>query len=59
VWITQSVGWIYGGMTLVFFVSLAFGFRWMSQPAAECEPRLARSINRTTTQTATEGVKHE
>mgnify|MGYP000156236096 CR=1 FL=1 len=58
VWITQNVGWVYGGMTILFFVSLALGFRWMSRPAAECEPRLARPINRTTTQTATEGVKH-
>jgi hypothetical protein len=59
VWITQNVGWVYGGMTPLFFVSLALGFRWMSQPAAECEPRLTHLGNRTTPQTATEGVKHE
>ena len=53
-WVTQNIGWVYGGMTLVFFVSLALGLRWMSRPAAECESRLARPINRTTT----EGVKH-
>ena len=46
VWIIQNVGWFYGGMTLLFFVSLALGFRWMSQPAAECEPRLVHPINK-------------
>lgn len=59
IWMTQHTNWIYGGLAFSFFVSLALGFRWMSQPAAECEPRLTHPINKTTTQTATEGVKHE
>ena len=59
VWITQNVGWVYGGMTILFFVSLALGFRWMSQPAAEeCEPRLARPVRKPATQTVPEGVSH-
>lgn len=59
VWITQHVGWVYGGMTLLFFFSLALGFRWMSQPTAECESQLPRPINETTSQIATKGVKDE
>lgn len=59
VWITQNVGSVYGGTTFVFFVSLVLGFRWMSQPIAKCEPQLIHLSNRTTTQPATEGFKHE
>jgi mercuric ion transport protein len=57
IWVTQHTNWIYGGMIILFLVSLALGFRWMSQPATECEPRSVITINKTTTQT--EGVKHE
>ena len=34
VWITQNVSWVYGGMTILFLVSLAFGLRWMGQANA-------------------------
>ena len=59
VWITQNVGWVYGTMALLFFVSVALGFRSISQPAAECEPQLTIPINKPPIYTATEGVKHE
>lgn len=36
-WITQNAGLVYSGMTLLFFVSLALGFRWIRQPAANCK----------------------
>ncbi len=54
VWITQNTGWVYGGMTLLFFVSLALGLRWMNQSAEKCESRLVLSASKPTTQTATE-----
>lgn len=42
-WIAQNKGWIYGGMTLIFFISLASGFRWISLPTdAECKPILRK-----------------
>ena len=34
VWIMQNVSWVYGGMTILFLVSLAFGLRWMGQANA-------------------------
>jgi len=39
VWITQNVGWVYGGMTILFLVSLAFGLRWMGQANAARDTR--------------------
>lgn len=59
VWLTQHVGIVYGGMTLLFFVSLALGFRWMSQPAAECDPKLPNTVKRPVIQIAPKGVEHE
>jgi hypothetical protein len=38
VWVMQNVGWIYGGMTILFVVSLAWGLRWMGQSEVVCEP---------------------
>jgi len=38
VWVTQNVGWVYGGMTLLFFGSLALGFHWIGQNDVVCEP---------------------
>ncbi|MBI1802469.1 MAG: hypothetical protein HYR71_12660 [Chloroflexi bacterium] len=55
VWITQNVGWVYGGMTILFVVSLAFGLRWMGQANAArevCEQRPAHSIKMPSIQTA-------
>jgi len=54
VWIAQNVGWVYGGMTFLFFLSLALGFRWMNQFAEKCESRLVPSANKPMTQTANE-----
>jgi len=31
VWITQNVGWVYGGITVLFLLSLALGLRWFMQ----------------------------
>lgn len=31
VWMTKNTGWVYGGMTLLFILSLASGFRWVRQ----------------------------
>ena len=39
VWITQNVSWVYGGMTILFLVSLAFGLRWMGQANAARDTR--------------------
>jgi hypothetical protein len=47
-WLTQNVGWLYGGLTLVSFVSLLLGLRWMrqrlSQPEIPSEARPAQEI---------------
>ncbi|MCI0550205.1 MAG: hypothetical protein L0287_04560 [Anaerolineae bacterium] len=29
VWVGQNTGWVYGGMTILFIVSLALGYVWM------------------------------
>jgi mercuric ion transport protein len=29
IWLGQNVGWVYGGMTVLFLLSLAIGLRWM------------------------------
>lgn len=31
VWITQNVGWVYGGITVLFLLSFALGLRWFTQ----------------------------
>lgn len=31
VWMTQNVGWVYGGITVLFLLSLALGLRWFTQ----------------------------
>ena len=31
VWLTQHLGWVYGGLTLVSAVSLGLGLHWMRQ----------------------------
>ena len=31
IWVTQHINWIYGGMIILFLVSLALGFVWMEQ----------------------------
>ena len=40
IWITQHTNWIYGGMIVLFLVSLALGFLWMgredSSPLSSC-----------------------
>ena len=41
-WITQNVGWRYGGMTILFFVSLALGLHWTGRGDATREPGSAR-----------------
>jgi len=62
VWITQNVGWVYGGMTLLFLVSLALGFRWMGQANAArevCEPHPTHLIKKPSIKTVPEGAKNE
>ena len=42
VWIGNHVGWVYGGMAILFVVSLGLGLRWILQTNAArevCEPR--------------------
>jgi hypothetical protein len=34
VWLTQNVGWVYGGLTLVSVISLVLGLRWAWQKLA-------------------------
>lgn len=31
VWLTQHIGWVYGGLTLVSVISLVLGLRWIGQ----------------------------
>ena len=33
-WLTQHIGWIYGGLTLISVISLALGLHWMRQKSA-------------------------
>ena len=33
-WLTQYIGWIYGGLTLVSVISLTLGLYWMRQKSA-------------------------
>ncbi len=33
-WISQNVGWVYGGLTLISAISLIFGVRWMRQKSS-------------------------
>ncbi len=38
VWLTQNVGWVYGGLTLVSVISMVFGLRWAWQKLAFLTP---------------------
>jgi hypothetical protein len=33
-WLTQHIGWVYGGLTLVSVISLALGLYWIRQKSA-------------------------
>ena len=45
VWIAQHVGWVYGGMTLIFLLTLGLGFLWLNRPdTVTCEPNLGKEI---------------
>ena len=45
VWITQNVGWAYGGMAFIFLVSLGLGFLWLNKPdTVTCEPNLGKEM---------------
>lgn len=39
-WMGQNLGWVYGGLTLICFISFAVGWRWMrqSQQASATRP---------------------
>lgn len=32
-WLTQYIGWVYGGLTLVSIISLVLGWRWLGPKA--------------------------
>jgi hypothetical protein len=40
-WVAASLGWVYGGLTLVSVFSFVLAFRWWRQPAA---PRRSSSM---------------
>lgn len=33
VWTSANLGWVYGGLTLLFVLSLVLGLRWLNQKA--------------------------
>lgn len=40
VWLTQYTGWVYGGLALIFLLSLTLALRWSRQPdARHCAPK--------------------
>lgn len=46
-WLTQYIGWVYGGLTLVSIVSLVLGWRWLGQKVlSQRPPHLAASIKK-------------
>jgi predicted MFS family arabinose efflux permease len=46
-WLSQHLGWVYGGLTLLSFVSLGLGLRWLQQKSvsARRETRPAPAIS--------------
>ena len=60
VWVTQNVGWVYGGMTVLFLFSLVLGLRWLDQTnTTECGPRLTPPVKTPSVQTVLEGANNE
>jgi hypothetical protein len=46
-WLTQYIGWVYGGLTLVSIVSLVLGWRWLGQKVLpQRPPHLAASVEK-------------
>lgn len=50
VWLTQYTGWVYGGLALIFLLSLTLALRWSRQPdARHCSPKALTGGKRVTT----------
>ena len=44
-WITNHIGWVYGGIAFIFVLSLGLGFLWLHQPdTTNYEPNLRKEI---------------
>jgi hypothetical protein len=58
--IAKYTGWVYGVMTVLFALTLGLGFQWTNQPtAAECDPQLPNTVNRSMMQITPKGVERE
>jgi hypothetical protein len=54
--IAKYPGWVYGVMTILFALTLGLGFQWTNPPpAAECDPQLANTVNKTSKPSAIKG----
>lgn len=50
VWLTHYTGWVYGGLALLFLLSLTLALRWSRQPdARHCTPKSLTVQKRVTT----------
>lgn len=50
VWLTHYTGWVYGGLALLFLLSLTLALRWSRQPdARHCTPKSLTVGERVTT----------
>ena len=58
--ITKYTGWVYGVMTVLFALTLGLALQWTNQPtAAECDPQLPNTGNRSMMQITPKGVERE
>ena len=57
--IAKYTGWVYGVTTALFALTLGLALQWTNQPtAAECDPQLPNSVNKSMMQIAPKGVEH-
>ena len=58
--IAKYTGWVYGVMTVLFALTLGLALQWTNQPtAAECDPKLPNTVNKSAMQTAPKRVERE
>ena len=58
--IAKYTGWVYGVMAGLFALTLGLALQWTNPPiAAECDPQLPNTVNKTMMQIAPKGVEHE
>ena len=58
--IAKYTGWVYGAMAGLFVLTLGLALQWTNPPiAAECDPQLPNTVNKTMMHIAPKGVEHE